>query len=48
MHGIRPEALSNEELTKYAYLLETNDPDTLRQWLNVLTDRLTAQLDDTK
>lgn len=48
MQGIRPENLSNNELVNYAYLLETDDPEVLRQWLKVLTDRLVAQLDDNK
>ena len=48
MQGIRPENLSNNELVNYAYLLETDDLEVLRQWLKVLTDRLVAQLDDNK
>jgi hypothetical protein len=46
MQGIRPESLSNNELVNYAYLLQTDDPEVLRQWMKVLTDRLVAQLDD--
>jgi hypothetical protein len=47
MQGIRPESLSNRELVNYAYLLgpETDDPEVLRQWLKVLTERLTEELD---
>lgn len=48
MQGIRPESLSNNELVNYAYLLQTDDPKVLHQWLKVLTDRLVAQIDDNK
>jgi hypothetical protein len=48
MQGIRPESLNNRELVNYAYLLETNDPAVLRQWLKVLTERLVEKLDDNK
>ena len=48
MQGIRPESLSNNELVNYAYLLQTDDLEVLRQWMQVLTDRLVAQLDDNK
>jgi hypothetical protein len=48
MQGIRPESLSNRELVNYAYLLETHDPEVLRQWVKVLTERLVEQLDDNK
>jgi hypothetical protein len=29
-------------------LLETHDPEVLRQWVKVLTERLVEQLDDNK
>lgn len=48
MQGLRPENLSNRELVNYAYLLQTNDPEVLRQWVKVLTDRLVDQIDDKK
>mgnify|MGYP007006657228 CR=1 FL=1 len=48
MQGIRPESLSNRELVNYAYLLQSEDTEVLRQWVKVLTERLVEQLDDNK
>jgi hypothetical protein len=46
MQGIRPESLSDNELVNYSYLLQSDDPEVLRQWMKVLTDRLVELLDD--
>jgi hypothetical protein len=48
MHGIQPHNLTNEELLRYAELLDTTDAAVTRQWIDELAKRLAAQLDDNK